>query len=438
MPQAQRQFKNQTPSLRCLCASTFETSVEGLTIEKVTFKTIKQEPPPTLAEWTRNISPSALQEMLTEASRPGLISFALGLPAPEFFPAAAFAQIAGQVLSTDARALQYSPHLQPLKRQVCELMKQRGVKCFEEQIFLTAGAQQGMSLLARLLLNNGGTVITEKFIYLGFQQVLEPFRPEILTVETSPETGMDVEAVESLLRMGHRPAFIYSITDGHNPLSVNLHPAKRARLVQLAKEYRVPVIEDDAYGFLNYSGVMSPPLRALNDRWVFYVGSFSKILAPALRAGWVVVPAELIEPLSIVKESADIDTATFTQRLVNAYLESGQFPAHLAGLREHYNIRRETMAKALEAYFPDEACWSIPESGFFFWVELPATINLDKLFKIAIEREQVAFIPGRAFSVPGSSPQTQSMRLNFSNSTPERIEEGIARLAKVLKESIRL
>ncbi len=183
----------------------------------------------------------------------------------------------------DARALQYSPHLQPLKRQVCELMKQRGVTCYEEQVFLTAGAQQGMSLLARLLLEAGGKVITEQFIYLGFQQVLEPFQPEILTVETSPETGMDVEAVERLLRLGHRPAFIYCITDGHNPLSVNLHPAKRERLVQLAQEYHVPIIEDDAYGFLNYSDVLSPPLRALDDRWVFYVGSFSKILAGLAR-----------------------------------------------------------------------------------------------------------------------------------------------------------
>lgn len=407
-------------------------------MKPVTSKTIEQEASLRLAEWARNISPSALQEMLTEASRPGIISFALGLPAPEFFPAAAFAQIAGQVLATDARTLQYSPHLQPLRRQVCELMKQRGVECFEEQVFLTAGAQQGMSLLARLLLEDGGKVITEKFIYLGFQQVLEPFRPEILTVETDPETGMDVEAVESLLRSGHRPAFIYSITDGHNPLSVNLHPAKRERLVELAKAYHVPIIEDDAYGFLNYSEAMSPPLRALNDRWVFYVGSFSKILAPALRAGWMIVPPELIEPLSIVKESADIDTATFTQRLINAYLESGQFPAHLANLCAHYNSRREMMAHALEACFPNEARWNVPESGFFFWVELPATINLDRLFKVAIEREQVAFIPGNAFSVPGAGRQTQSIRLNFSNSTPERIEEGIARLAKVLKESIRL
>lgn len=401
----------------------------------MSFETINQETELALAGWAKNTSRSAIQEMLADALRPGIISFALGLPAPEFFPAAAFSQMAAQVLSTDARALQYSPHLASLRRQVVGLMQQRGVSCLEEQIFLTAGAQQGMSLLARLLLDDGSKVITEKFIYSGFQQVLEPFRPEILTVETSLETGMDVEAVEKLLRLGHRPAFIYSITDGHNPLSVNLHSDKRKQLVALAEQYHVPIVEDDAYGFLSYDETVSPPLRALSDRWVFYVGSFSKILAPALRVGWVVVPQELIEPLSIVKESADIDTATFTQRLVNAYLESDQLPAHLAGLREQYNARRETMARALADYFPDEARWNVPASGFFFWVEFPSQVDLDKLFKIAIEREQVAFIPGCAFGVNGAGRQTQSMRLNFSNSTPALIEEGIARLAKVLKES---
>lgn|GEM_PF-31305 len=393
-----------------------------------------QEAGPALAAWAKNISRSALQEMLSALARPGIISFALGLPAPELFPTAAFAQLAERVLATEARALQYSPHLQPLRRCVVELMKQRGVSCREEQVFLTAGAQQGMSLLARLLLDNGGRVITENFIYLGFQQVLEPFRPEILTVETSPETGMDVDAVERLLRLPHRPAFIYAITDGHNPVSVNLHRDKRERLVELAERYHVPIIEDDAYGFLNYGESASPPLRALSEQWVFYVGSFSKILAPALRAGWVVVPAELIEPLSIVKESADIDTATFTQRLVNAYLEDGQLPAHLADLRAEYKLRRDTMARALAEHFPAEARWRLPQSGFFFWVELPAAVDLDRLLRFAIEQEQVAFIPGRAFSVAGAGGQTQAMRLNFSNSPPERIEEGVARLARVLKE----
>lgn len=396
---------------------------------------IKDDAAIALATWAKSIRPSNPQEMLAIASRPDIISLSLGLPAAEFFPAAALSQMAVEVLAADARALQYSPPLAPLRRHVVELMRQRGVSCREEQIFLTSGAQQGMSLLTRLLLDEGSRVITEKFIYFGFQNLLEPFRPEILTVETNLETGMDVDAVAKLLRSGQRPAFIYSITDGHNPLSVNLHRDKRARLVALAEQYHVPIIEDDAYGFLNYDEDMLPPLCALSSRWVFYVGSFSKILAPSLRAGWLVVPPELIAPLATVKEAADIETATFAQRLVNAYLESGQLPAHLANLREQYRTRCETMARALAENFPDEARWCVPQSGFFFWVEFPTRVDLDKLLPIAIEKEHVTFVPGRAFSVNGAGGQTQSMRLNFSNSTPARIEEGIARLAKVLKES---
>lgn len=388
----------------------------------------------TLASWARAVEPSPLQEMLSATARPGIISFALGLPAPEFFPTEDFADAAARVLSGDQRALQYSPHLASLRRQVVELMKRRGVACLEEQVFLTAGAQQGMSLLARLLLEPGSSVITEELIYTGFQQVLEPFRPEIFTVPTDPQTGMDVEAVGELLRKGVRPAFIYAITDGHNPLSVSLHPSKRARLVELAEQYGVYIVEDDAYGFLGYEE-MQPPLRALGERRVLYVGSFSKILAPALRAGWVVVPVEMILPLSVAKEAADIDTATFAQRVVSAYLDTGRLPAHIDGLRREYRTRRDTMLRLLEEHFPAGARWFKPESGVFCWVELAGAWEMNKLFRDAIETEQVAFIPGQAFAVARDRIYRSSMRLNFSHSTPAQIEEGIPRLARVLKGS---
>jgi len=164
--------------------------------------------------------------MLVATARPGIISFALGMPAVELFPTEALAEAAERVLSVNAGALQYSPPLQSLKQHVRELMKQRGVNCREEQIFLTAGAQQGMSLLSRLLLEPGGSVITEELIYSGFQQVLDPFQPHVLTVSTDAETGMDVDAVEEYLNNGARPSFIYSITDGHNPLSVRLRSTR--------------------------------------------------------------------------------------------------------------------------------------------------------------------------------------------------------------------
>jgi 2-aminoadipate transaminase len=311
-------------------------------------------------------------------------------------------------------------------------MRRRGVDCREEQIFLTAGAQQGMSLLSRLLLEPGGSVITEELIYTGFQQVLDPFQPRVLTVSTDAETGMDVDAVEQHLRGGARPSFIYAITDGHNPLSVRLHPSKRARLVELAEQYGVPIIEDDAYGFLCYENLL-PPLRALSKRWVFYVGSFSKILAPALRAGWLVVPEELILPLSVIKEATDIDAAPFSQRIVNAYLDTGQLPGQIDILRTQYGLRRDVMMRALAENFPDAARWTKPDCGFFAWVELPPVVDVDELFRRAIEDEHVAFIPGHAFSVNKKRWGTSSIRLNFSHPTTAQIEEGVPRLARVLK-----
>jgi 2-aminoadipate transaminase len=385
-----------------------------------------------LAAWAQGLEQSALQKMLVATSRPGIISFALGMPAVELFPTAAIAAATERVLSTNASALQYSPPLQSLKQHVRELMKRRGVNCREEQIFLTAGAQQGMSLLSRLLLEPGGSVITEEFIYSGFQQVLQPFQPQVLTVSTDPETGMDVDAVEQHLSSGVRVSFIYSITDGHNPLSVRLHPSKRERLVELAAQYRVPIIEDDAYGFLCYENPL-PPLRALSEHWVFYVGSFSKILAPALRVGWLVVPEELILPLSVIKESTDIDAAPLSQRIINAYLDTGGLPAQIETLRTQYGLKRDVMMRALAENFPDAARWTKPDCGFFVLVELPPALDVDELFRRAIEDEHVAFIPGHAFSVNNTRSRTSSIRLNFSHPTTARIEEGIPRLARVLK-----
>jgi 2-aminoadipate transaminase len=394
---------------------------------------VKQEPAE-LASWARGLEQSALQQMLVATARPGIISFALGMPAVELFPTAAIASAAERVLSANAGALQYSPPLPSLKQHVRELMKRRGVDCREEQIFLTAGAQQGMSLLSRLLLEPGGSVITEELIYSGFQQVLEPFQPQLLTVSTDAETGMDVDAVEQYLRGGARPSFIYSITDGHNPLSVRLHPSKRRRLVELAEQYRVPIMEDDAYGFLSYENPL-PPLRALSNASVFYVGSFSKILAPALRVGWIVVPEELILPLSVIKESTDIDAAPLSQRIVNAYLDTGELPAQIDKLRTEYRLRRDTMMRTLAENFPDAARWTKPDCGFFVWVELPPAVDVDELFRRALEDEQVAFIPGHAFSV--NNKRSSNIRLNFSHPTTAKIEEGIPRLARVLKSVMR-
>lgn len=392
-------------------------------------------PEASLARWARETRPSALQTMLARSAQPGVLSLALGLPAPELFPREGLAEAATRVLAHDPAALQYSPPFQPLKRQVVALMAERGVECREEQVFLTAGGQQGMALLVRLLLDAGGAVLTEQLCYTGLQQAVEPFRPEVLTVPTDLDTGIDVDAVERLLERGARPAFLYVVTDGNNPLGVSVGAEKRARLVELAREHRVPILEDDAYGYFQFTDAPLPPLRALDDRWVFYIGTFSKIFAPALRVGWLVVPEAYLPLLAIAKEAADINTATFTQRTISAFIDSGRLPEHLALLKREYTVRRDAMLEALREHFPAGSRWRTPTAGVFVWVELPEEADAAGLLARALDTEQVAFFPGSAFAAPGEAVGSNCMRLNFSHCSPERIREAVGRLGRVLRDA---
>ncbi|HEX2188131.1 MAG TPA: PLP-dependent aminotransferase family protein [Longimicrobiaceae bacterium] len=392
--------------------------------------------PLTLARWAQEIRPSALQTMLVRSSQPGILSLALGFPAPDLFPASGLSEAAARVLAGDPLALQYSPPFLPLKRQVVELMATRGVECREEQVFLTAGGQQGMSLLTRLLLNPGGTVLTERLCYTGFQQAIEPFRPEVLTVPTDLDTGIDVDAVEALLAAGERPAMIYVVTDGNNPLGVSVSAEKRRRLVELAREHRVPVLEDDAYGYFQYVDDPVPPMRALDDRWVLYMGTFAKIFAPSLRVGWLVVPEELVGPLGIIKEATDINTSTFTQRVISSYIDQGLLPAHLERLRSEYGARRDAMDAALREHLGSTgARWRTPTAGVFTWVEMPDGTDTVPLLGTALDTEGVAFFPGSAFAVGGDGYASNCLRLNFSHCGPERIREGVARLGRVIRDA---
>jgi 2-aminoadipate transaminase len=389
-----------------------------------------------LARWAQKMKRSQLQEILFAAAKPGIISFAMGLPAPELFPVEGFKRSSRYVLANDSLTLQYGPPFQPLKRQIVEIMARRKVVCHEEQIFITTGAQQGLNLLVRLLLEPGGEILTEQLVYTGFQQVFEPYEPLALSVPSDARTGIDVEAVATLLASGARPGFIYAISSGHNPLAVSLTEAKRQRLVELAHQYRVPIIEDDPYGFLNYEQVALPPLRAYEEQWVFYVGSFSKILAPGLRVGWLVVPESLIPKLSAVKEASDIDTNTFTQRLLSRFLEREDLDTHLSKLKKEYRNRRDTMALALREHFPKSVKWETPDHGVFFWVELPSEVDTMALLTNALEKASVAFIPGQAFSIESGNRAANCMRLNFSHSDPETIKEGMARLGQLLRSLI--
>lgn len=385
-----------------------------------------------LAEWTRTMQRSVLRQMLAVVAKPGILSFAGGLPAPELFPTADYTAALQRVLANDRGALQYGPPYAPLKRHIVELMAQRGVTCHEEQVFLTTGAQQALDVLTRLLLDPGGEVVLEEIVYTGIQQAVAPRRPRILPVGTDLATGIDVEGVVAHLENGARPAFLYIITDAHNPLGVSISAEKRQQLVEVAAAHGLPIIEDDPYGFLAYDGRCLPPLRAWNDSHVFYVGSFSKILAPALRLGWMVVPERLIPKLTVIKEAGDLESSALTQRAVAAYLDAGHLPAHLERLQNEYRTRRDVMLAAMAREFPTSVTWTCPRAGMFVWVQLPEAIDAAALLETAVERERVAFIPGHAFALPGVSCRN-FMRLNFSNCCLSDIDEGIGRLGRVLR-----
>jgi 2-aminoadipate transaminase len=308
----------------------------------------------------------------------------------------------------------------------------RGVNCSEEQVFLTSGAQQAVHLVVKLLLDPGQQLMVEDLCYPGFQQIVRFYKPDILTVASHPEAGIDIDQVRQHLANGARPAFIYTIPDGHNPLGVSLCSEKRTQLITIARQYRIPILEEDPYGLLSYSDSTSAPLRAECEELVFYVGSFSKILAPSLRVGWVVAPERLVTQLAILKESCDINMATFSQHVIVCMLEEGILPGHLCRLRSEYAKRRDAMLTALMKYFPAGAEWFRPVCGVYIWVRLPEGMDATQILPIAVDKYQVAFMPGPVFSTRGDRFATSNMRLNFSHPSIKEIEHGISRLGHLL------
>jgi 2-aminoadipate transaminase len=382
-----------------------------------------------ISQWAANIRRSPMQQAFAAAADPEVLSLSLGLPDPELFPVSALSEASERTLYLNRNSLQYTLPCEELKRHICCHMSRRNVECSPDNILLTSGAMQGLSLLARLLLDPGDLLMEEEFSYPAFQQAVDSYFPRILSIQTDSKHGIDVDAVTSALSNGTRPAFLYLIPDGHNPLGATIPRENRHRLAQLAREFCLPIIEDDAYGFLHYDDDFIPPIRALESDWVYYVGSFSKILAPSLRIGWLVVPSALIEPLSVIKERIDLDLSTFSQWIVASYLQTDALLPHTAFLCSTYRERRDAMDNALRETFPAGSRWEIPRSGFFFWVDLPNQIDATQLLTQSITHEHVAFLPGEAFT---RSQRKNGMRLNFTRWDSDKIGEGITRIARAL------
>lgn len=377
---------------------------------------------------------SVMRDLLALATAPGIISFAGGLPASEFLPLEAYHHCLNTVLEREgSRAMQYSPQYAPLREWIAGYMHSRGVNCTPDEVFITNGAQQGLTILSRLLLDPGQPAVIEAATFTGIQQVTAGRGAPIRAVPANLDTGIDVDTLEDTFAQDPRPRLAVIIPDFHNPLGVSLSAEKRARIAKLAAHYGVPIIEDDPYSALRFSGESLPPIKAYDEAgFVFYVGSFSKMLAPSVRLGWIVAPTDLIPRITALRESIDLESSILTQEAVYEFLSQGFLEPHLQRFTAANRERCETLLSALEDHLGDIATWTKPQGGLFVWVTLPEPVDTWDMFNAAVERE-VVYIPGAAFDVNGGSRNT--MRLNFSNTRPEMIREGIARLSEVIKES---
>lgn len=262
--------------------------------------------------------PSPLRALLAKCSAPDIISFAIGMPGDDLFPRRELAALAETVLSGGAQGLQYGVPCRSLKQQIVGLMARRGISCDEDRVFLCSGAQQGLRLLCQALVDPGAEVALEEIVYDGILLAARGQAPRVLAVPTGFRDGIDVEALAARLAAGSRPAFLYLIPEGHNPLGSSLGLGKRRRLIELARRYELPLIEDDACGLLSFEE-STPCLRSLDAQWVIYVGTLSKVLAPGLRVGWIVAPEHLFGALSRLKQAADFDTSTLAQHLAASW-----------------------------------------------------------------------------------------------------------------------
>jgi 2-aminoadipate transaminase len=385
---------------------------------------------------------SAVRELLKVAARPEIISFAGGLPAAELFPVERIKSALAAVLDrVGGQALQYSATegLTDLRDWIARQFSKGRLRVGTENVLITTGAQQGMDLIGRILLEEGDRVILENPTYLALLSAWRPAGVEFLPAACDAE-GMRVEECEPLLE--RKPKAIYCVPNFQNPQGTTLSLARRERLVALARRYSTAIVEDNPYGQLRYSGRALPSLLDLDarnqgasgfDSRVIYTGTFSKVLMPGLRVGWVIASRAVIEKLTQAKQAADLHTGTLSQYLALELVGQGFLKEFLPVLRRNYGERRDAMLGALEKYFPKSATWTQPEGGMFLWVTLAKHIDAGELLPAALE-QRVAYVPGAEFHLKGEGKNT--LRLNFSNARPERIEAGIKRLGTLLESKV--
>ncbi|ADU26178.1 PLP-dependent aminotransferase family protein [Ethanoligenens harbinense] len=383
----------------------------------------------------RHVKKSFIREILKVTEDPSVISFAGGLPNPASFPVEAVSRAAQAVLAEDgASALQYSTTegFLPLREFICARYAKRfGLHVSPEEILITNGSQQGLDLLGKIFLDEGDGVLLEAPGYLGAIQALSLYQPRFCTVPLR-EDGVNISALRDTLdRYG--PKLFYAVPNFQNPSGLTYTKENREAAAALLRRHATLFIEDDPYGELRFAGEETPSMRQFLGEQSILLGSFSKIVAPAMRLGWICAKPEIMEKLVVAKQACDLHTNTFAQRVVARYLADNDLDAHIAAIRQMYKERSDCMADAIARYFPPEVRCTRPQGGMFMWAELPQGMSSMELFNEA-SAMRVAFVPGAPFYVDRTDAPT--LRLNYTNSDEAAIVEGIRRLGRAMDEML--
>jgi len=387
--------------------------------------------PWTLARRAARMNPSVIREILKITEKPGIISFAGGLPSSKTFPVSEFAAACAQVLGQDGRAaLQYSASegYGPLTQMVA---KRLPWDVDPAQILITTGSQQGLDLVAKVLIDAGSRVLVETPTYLGALQAFTPMEPTIDSVASDDE-GVDIADLRAKVGSGADKArFLYVLPNFQNPTGRTMTEARRTALVTQAAELGLPLIEDNPYGDLWFDQVPPAPLTSRNPEGCIYLGSFSKVLAPGLRMGYIVAPKAVYPKLLQAKQAADLHSPGFNQRMITEVMQGGFLDRHIPTIRALYKSQRDAMLAALQKDMPADVTWNTPDGGMFLWARLPEGMDAQALLPVAVEKG-VAFVPGAAFYNDHGDPRT--MRLSFVTPNEDEIRKGVAALAAAIAE----
>jgi 2-aminoadipate transaminase len=375
---------------------------------------------------------SIIREILKIAQRPGMMSFAGGLPAPATFPLKEFERAVKDTLRLDGtKALQYyiTEGHPDLKAYLCNWLKPQGIRATADQMLLTHGSQQALDLLAKIFINPNDQILVENPTYLGALQSFNAYQTRYLTVDID-EMGMKPEEVEKKLAK-NQVKFIYTVPTFQNPSGVTMSLERRLALLKIASRRGIPIVEDDPYGLLRFKGKTVPSLYALaKGKGVIYLSTFSKLLSPGIRLGYVLAQKEVLQQLILAKQGSDLQNNTFIQFVVHHYCKNGSLERHLPFIINDYKHRAGVMMDALHRYFPKEVTCYEPEGGMFVWSLLPKGLKASVVFERALKKN-VAFVDGSVFFANGGGENT--MRLNYTNASDASLKEGVRRLASVIE-----